>query len=600
MDTVLGGRAGHRYSDVLHYGGKRSANMSNPLDPIEVAGCFRAEDWRTHVAAKVAEQHGAWMTLLLAFFSVGIVSTLGVDEEKRQQATPITSAAKWKRALEYLADTSVRVLKSAGGAKIFARYFQTPKDHEVDRAIFDCRTLNNLVPKSRPVYLASIEEITDILRFFRTPSIATADLRHWFYQIKLHGEDRRWFGVMIGVAIWVMRVLAMGFSWSPWIGQAIAMSLVLANCPYEVSTPRGNKSSPPPFVVLRHAGKVVCFVVIFYDNFLVVAANSMVRNQMLAHIERNAKACGVIFKTSPKHPHPFRKWDREKRASAGDYLGMQIEIADNRMTISHTEKNIHSWRADGALTMSSTNRDVAQVIGRIIWDACLRMTPFGSIADIIGQLRKVSAAEEDDAAWWERKCGLLSSDIAAINQARKELLRNKSTTLEMCPKQALMTIMAAADASDWGMGGALLDEGTCGDNSSCRRQWTKEERALPIHHREIRAAIETVKWIHNKRPGEKTIILAEDNAVARVALTKSYMCDATICKELTKFHEWKQQQGINLIVIQVTSADQAADEDSRNMRLDPERCARCIECLMQAPIVMTVLGRKRARNTADE
>ena len=93
---------------------------------------------------------------------------------------------------------------------------------------------------------------------------------------------------------------------------------------------------------------------------------------------------------------------REK-SFGGRILGMQIAISGNRMTISHTEKNIHSWRADGALTMSSTNRDVAQVIGRIIWDACLRMTPFGSISDIIGQLRKVSAAEEDDTAWWERE-----------------------------------------------------------------------------------------------------------------------------------------------------------------------------------------------------
>ena len=378
------------------------------------------------------------------------------------------------------------------------------------------------------------------------------------------------------------------------------MSLVMANCQFQVCCPRGNKLSPPPFVVLRNnKGNVIAFVVIYYDNFLVVAINGTIRDRVVALIEKNAKKCGVVFKKKTMADPAFQNWDTPNNSSKGEYLGIGVEITGTTMKIAHTDSNIMSWSMDGDLSAKSSNRDIAQVIGRIIWDACLRLQPFGKIAEIIDCLMAVSSTEEDDAAWWD-KTSLLSADqLSKINAKRSEVLKNTVTVLTMCPKMDNTTVLVAADASDWGMGGALLNDSNLEESRSIRRKWSAEEKALPIHHREIRAAIETIKWVHSIFPGSKTIILAEDNAVARVALSKSYMCDVKICKELTQFFEWRCDQQINLIVVQVTSANQAADEDSRNLPLNHERCARCIECLLQTPIAMSVLGRKRCRDRAD-
>jgi len=72
----------------------------------------------------------------------------------------------------------------------------------------------------------------------------------------------------------------MGFSWSPFICQALSMLLAkvaIVNCGYTAHSPTPDVDDLPPFWIVEDKnGKVVAFIVFWYANALVIAVNKFV------------------------------------------------------------------------------------------------------------------------------------------------------------------------------------------------------------------------------------------------------------------------------------------------------------------------------------
>jgi len=108
-----------------------------------------------------------------------------------------------------------------------SKLFPVLKKSELFRAIFDSRMAGSLCARSPPVNLCKVKDLITIM--CQQLYFWSCDLKHWFYQISIHENLWRLFVVRArrDSYFYFMRVLPQGWSWSPYIAQCIAWSIIL-------------------------------------------------------------------------------------------------------------------------------------------------------------------------------------------------------------------------------------------------------------------------------------------------------------------------------------------------------------------------------------
>ena len=109
-------------------------------------------------------------------------------------------------------------------------YFAVAKNTEVARAIFNGRRLS---ASFRPPPVVNLLDIPEMIRTLATLchegrlSCLLLDFRHFFHQIPLGKEVRRFFGLRIDNDFFQWKCLPMGWSFSPRIAQSISWMITL-------------------------------------------------------------------------------------------------------------------------------------------------------------------------------------------------------------------------------------------------------------------------------------------------------------------------------------------------------------------------------------
>ena len=205
----------------------------------------------------------------------------------------------------------------------FSTYFAVPKNEEVARAIFNGKELSSLFRPPGSVNLLDPPSLIRKVQEWYTAAkgevfVVNGDIRHWFHLIPLHPEIQRYFGLHMGdvdgtSSVWTS--LPMGWSWSPFVSQALAYSLLAyrrcepaAADAKQPATPCPHHWNPidlsgltndklPQFLPIHdREGKEVGFACVYYDNYFALSTSEEVAEHIAEMIPANAEHLDITIK----------------------------------------------------------------------------------------------------------------------------------------------------------------------------------------------------------------------------------------------------------------------------------------------------------------
>lgn len=553
------------------YGGS-SHRIPHALDPILVAGAIDARAVQRLADPNSTPFRGEWTHHLVeCLCGTGFAYHAALEGAPVSTAT-ISSAPRWRNSLEELdqyrviAGSSVPEPRAANVlTEGWCRYFQVEKDSGLDRAIFDCRAVNECLQRPPPILLAEISEIVDIMSYFPSPATATADLRHFFYQISLRPVDRSLFTLRVGRSknTWHLLRLPMGFSWAPWAAQGVASLLLLANQRYSVAFPRGDTSSPPPFAIFRDkCDNIIAFAMVWYDNVCVVANCTPVRDSIVSQVEANARFVGAVWKA------PFMKL-----STACEYLGISFMMKSGVCSWKHTTKNIERWRRDDPRNWPAklSPATVAALCGRCVWDCMIRGRRIGHMSELLRYLAEITGRLSGPEEWH-------TLSISPTENARRSFERAFDEIIANCPTERQIPadsvpVLLASDASDAGLGWVRLGNYT-GPLLWQSRRWDANESLLHINMKETIAAIEAVTAVAASMTPGTLLVLGVDNTTAEAWLRVGWCRDSRLAASLETMHDRLERGQVSFSVTHVASEDNGADALSRLLPINEEKCQR--------------------------
>ena len=238
------------------------------------------------------------------------------------------------------------------------------------RAIFNGKRLSSFWLAPPNVNLVDTRSLIAHMRAFsrRCPRfhVVMGDFRHWFHQIAVHPELRRHFGLAYSDSAgnsqcYLWRTLPMGWSYSPFIAQSYAWSVIAHRNPNQESlfveeALRG--AQLPTLLPSRQGG----FATVYYDNFLLVTPSETEANEFAKRMHQTCKTFSVIVK-----PGSFRELNPDQvRRDGFDYLGVHFGVDDYGLTW-HCGKSKSWFHQDPVLPACPSPRRAAQYAGRILF-----------------------------------------------------------------------------------------------------------------------------------------------------------------------------------------------------------------------------------------
>ena len=491
--------------------------------------------------------------------------------------------------------------------RAFANYFEVDKSATATRSILDCRHANDEAIAPPKFKLVEPNEIIEMLCFFDWPKIASADFRHFFHQIPLSKRARSWFSVLargvpgFGAAAEVFEswTLPMGFSWSPILAQSL--SWVLAT---RFVSKKGEKEqfvfespadakTPPGYLIVRRKGTnvIVAFIIIYYDNYVVIADTKDTREKLVWRMTKNAELAGAQFKPLDKsRPNvQVQLFDDGQ----GDFLGIRFSRKGGRNgKLEWCHAKTDAWEDVLVAPDPCDARSLARVVGISTWDVTLRGEPMSYVSDLINVLRSKEVNKLPRK--WSAFIDMSTKERELWESTMRRIMENRLTERAARPTRVHRQALLASDASDKGWGGVWMSDR--GVVLGCiSRKWSAEERSKSIYWREVKAAILTFEWFWSLKRveslGIRGVRMAIDNQAARVAVSRWYSADPATNDILRPMHDELKSQEREVHTVWVGTLDQAADEPSRLVAHDDERCRRCAEILMRSPPLKHILVR---------
>ena len=571
----------------------------DPVDPNIVAKVNMKE--ATETAQRYGDRHpdAAWAKNLVAYYASGfpkLPPTAEAANSRALRGPAADTAAALKTA------TILRKVETRRSERTYASLFQVPKNEEVDRAIVNCKQINKCYERPPPLSLADIGTLLGLIKFFEDAILATADIRHFFWQLVTPPNDRPRFSVHVDYGDnrpserLACVALPMGWSWSPWVAQAVA-GLVVARAGEKLRANFGDDveaigatgisdESAPPFWYIRKAGRVVAIVIIWYDNFLVAAA---AKSPETGNIDWNGRVRDALNRAMAS----FKiAWKKDKKTgevwavarNEAEYIGIRFSrTPDGVFTWKHIDANIKAWSAAG-IARSMPLNEVAQVLGFITWDTHVRlgrrlplllrqlMSRVGSLYHHLHELgisKRLRDAEE---------FALADGEFTALEAIFASLLENAPM---LAPDDAVAGIrLLASDATPTCAAGVILDVEPPTEARYTRAVAPFAARSAHINCVETLAAVETVRLAMQRDDRRRILFaIAVDNTTAVAWFNGKAALDEAVQDHLEALDRDLEERECHAWAWWEPTATQPADETSKSKPLVAAKVHTCRERL---------------------
>ena len=495
------------------------------------------------------------------------------------------------------------------GTRAFGKYFHVPKGEDQWRIIVDYRTAGRLCNVPPPINLPHIKTMLQEIAACNATHAVTGDWANFFYQLGLNPELQLLFGLDCAGKFFRMLCLPMGWSWSPRMAQCVGWSVILHTEPGQdtLGVYETWGKDPPEFVRLRDRqdGPTVGLIFLWIDNVMVIHQDPAKRDLWLARLRENAARFNLHWKP-----------DTLKATDTPHYLGIFFKKQQGVVSWQHELERIQKWKLPLEAKIV-TPRDVATLVGIIVWHHMVTLEPLLEAKECIDILRRISSttALPSKAAWdkslAELGISLSGAEASTLKRHVRKALNNPWVSLEINPATEIW--YAVSDAAKDGPAvteplgtpqkrsrdetpsvkgcGYVWFGGGPQEIVHGHRVWTPEEGQQAIHILET----EAVLWALTQLPTARShtrVILGVDNTVAVAAITKGYSSCTATCNIVRKIIALCKEKHFILEIIWVPSKENASDPCSRGAAPTAERNQMSWDILHGAPPNTARVGRR--------
>jgi len=574
--------AGYAFA-AMGYDGEVTGESPGTPNPLDCARCANMRQLRS----AAARHNWARVVFLLAVisglpaFEAAILPPLDARQVCRQKKF---TNKKYLPHMDQLEGSRIIELALAEHVSCFSTYFSVPKNKTSERSIFNGKSLSKGHNAPPPVNIPDIPRvIREMAEWAKRGRISAVvgDFRHFFHQLEMAPDVRRFFGVAIAERVYRWCSVPMGWSWSPVIAQACAWT-VLSH--YEETEQRlvddtGLKGDNLPiFLPLLNKSGVECgFVTVYYDNYLAVSICPDTSQAMSRRILRNANLFNIRIKL---HEIVSEKHMLKRNLK---YLGCEFGTREARDRCGQPVRAL-TWRLDQgrlqeAVPLESTwlqgvsPRTTARRIGRVIHSRLIELQPLGrraSTVQTIAILRRICAvANEQD---WDAPLCLSQEENTHMESERRALLCNDWRVAEV---QVPSQMVVASDASSKGYGYVFLSE--AGEVlQTFSAPWPQGMEGLHIFQLEAFAACEAIRACTMSFTAVTSLTLVTDNTAVAGAMRRGYSTSTTAMRWMAPV---VQNEKLSIHVVTVVSEHNVADEPSRLQPLDTRRIGLTLDAV---------------------
>lgn len=480
-----------------------------------------------------------------------------------------------------------QILRNAAVNRDFVTIFLVPKDERKARAIGNCKSLNDRFAKGPRLSFATMEDLFRIVTFFgRQTFFATADFRHWFYQIPLPVYTRSFFTVVCQEKTCRFTVWPMGFSWSPFVAQGLSMLIawlaIQAQQDVKAVSLSTSEADLPPFwlIVKRNTvGKpartdIRGFIVFWYDNLLLVADSLRLRDNIRKLLARVAQDHHALWK-SVEAKETFE--ESQAFVSTQDqvtYLGICFRRDKGKWSWQHVEKNLTKWGEKAATIPNEqgvfTWRDLTFLSGVLTWDWTVSGRDRAALGVALQISLKVGKQQIEDHEW--------RSNVQDTKEWLPMIMQAKSqirSVLAIGPQHRLLESVEpfrhktflASDACD--TSGAWVN--LCSLRVCCE-PFNMGEKAMHINWKETLWAIRALEAAVKTCQENTLVKIGVDNTTAVCALQHRVVgFNAELDTRMQSVLESYRNKKCLWVVHHIAGDLQPADEPSRNQGLDQKK-----------------------------
>ena len=488
----------------------------------------------------------------------------------------------------------------------YSKYFQVPKGDDKWRIIADSRRAGRLCVAPGPTNLPHIRTMLMEIAMLGSTHAVIGDWRNFFYAFPINKLLRSMFAIVCDGVFAAMRCLPMGFPASPRIAISHGWGCIIykeetEECLgiYETWT-----ADPPTFIRLRdrEGGKTVGLIFLWIDNVAVFCTDRGLRDKWHERLMRNAKRFNL-------------PWKNLCKTSTPTFIGIHFKMDEAKgVQWQHETARTKKWK-EPAENAINTPRDVARLVGIIIWHSMVALSPLYKVKDAIDIMRRVAKSIVTKSSWDKSLVDL------GVELSRKEekILRQhvrKAIQNPWCGtdvSEASETVYACTDACKEdtskynpedphkvlgravnGAGGVLFGS-THADAQYMAHQWTDAERNLDIYLLEMKAIVKFLDWLpvcHQKT----RLVLGVDNTVCVAALTRVYSSCSILCRYVQEAEVLLKAKNYVLQVIWVPGVENAADPASRGMDPCAQRNENTWKILHGAPPKTARVGKRGREN----
>lgn len=546
------------------------------LDPIKCAGSI-ALDEPLRVARGIGSDWGCLAVQVISDDEVFLEFAAPVAGEKGyldgpdlQEPTIRTLARYWNHC-DQLASMGV-VRKHRFPPTIFhelkgsVRYFPTPKDLLLSRAIMDTEHLTRWGQRPPPFSLVQAPYMIELVRTLVGPGhpvyMFCGDQRHYFYQLPITSKElRKWLWILCEGTWFNIRMLPMGWRWAPWIAQSIFWMLI-------VRVPEGEDSlginladfrglSPPPFVWLHdRAGKRVGIIVVYYDGCFVVSTDRALADAWRERLKVNAES----FRGQRSHQKGAIWKYLTNVGKIASFNGVEfVQDESGRLMWRSDPKTVQSWASDLARTTISSRVQIACLASYAVRQCTIKFLPLARAAQILGLLRAESRAvgqsQRIKRAWLEAP-GNGELHDAALAEVR--LLCSNADEYTTKPWFVSHKVVAS-DASTHGGAFIMVDDMVRLLASVTSYRW----RLTPPQIYLAELCMACMVCTAAIRPGVR-VVAAIDNAAARINLGRGYAANPKALKMISAVWAFAESQGAEVVTWITNHEDNPADEPTQS------------------------------------
>lgn len=455
----------------------------------------------------------------------------------------------------------------------YVRIFLVRKKNLKKRIIAHPAWLNERGLRPPKLRLWNVEGLLYLLSSMTTYFTLDLDFVNWFYQIPVGEHIRRVMALVRPGHKWLylaLCVLCMGWSWSPFLAQALAWTIILHREEDEpaLGVPESVFSAdiPPHMINLTsNDGSSIGFITCIYDNILIVVNSSEMRDQWVKRINRNMR----YFNAKPKYLNTGE--------GNIDFNGVEIEKIRNGIRWRINTATFNSWSErlnDTSLRITGAN--VAAIQNTVVCFHVTRRTNLRTMARLFKMTRPILRTLDTKSSWKKPlNKHICSNETFASIREWGTTLQNDWRSFLSVPTIFRKIHCLAVDAVPTSIGITFIDY-----NSGAEQHTPTTQFHIPLTEitlAEARAIVTGVRSyiscfdIDLERD---LFMIASDNTGSSHAISKGWSGVDEIDAEIILFDELlrsKSGKPGRFIIVDVPTGENVADSPSRGEPVCPTR-----------------------------